>query len=344
MHMKNIVVLLLFVVFLASCKKESNSNIEVPKNDSSICFETVFINSHIQDGFFSVFFVNEKYGFLTGSNGGIYRTNDGAKTWTSLNSTTNLPIHDIYFLDNNNGFAVGGENSCGGTGCIPPGGFILRTVDGGQNWTQIFTPSNKYEITSITFTSKLVGFCVGVNVIYKTTDGGLSWTENKINYTGGNMMKIEFSDSQNGFVACLFDIILKTTNGGNSWEVTSPNKNEGYYSLSTFNGASYVSGQGKMLKSTDNGVNWIELPNSPSDIVAIHFTDKNVGYAFGRGNYSGGDFGYSYGSMYCTNNGGSSWNGNGDFKEVGSIESVSFPTANIGYAISGNEIIKISIK
>ena len=342
--MKNIAALLLFTIFLISCKKESNSNIKASKNDSSICFDTVFINPNIQDGFLAVFFINETDGFLTGSNGGIYRTNDGAKTWTSLNSTTNLPIRDIYFLDNNNGFAVGGENNCGGTGCIPPGGFILRTVDGGQNWTQVYTPSRKIEITSITFTSKLVGFCVGVDMVYKTTDGGQTWTESKISNLGGNMMKIEFSDSQNGLIICLFDKILKTTNGGDSWEITSAHTGLGYYSVSTSDGVSYVSGQGKILKSTDKGTSWIELANSPSDIFAIHFTDKNVGYAFGRGNYSGDDFGYSYGSMYCTNDGGSSWNGNGDFKDVGLIESVSFPTTNIGYAVSGNMIIKISIK
>jgi hypothetical protein len=64
---------------------------------------------------------------------------------------------------------------------------------------------------------------------------------------------------------------------------------------------------------------------------------------FGRGNYSGGDFGHSYGSMYCTNNGGNSWNGNGDFKTVGLIQAASFPSSKIGYAISGNKMIKISI-
>jgi photosystem II stability/assembly factor-like uncharacterized protein len=84
--------------------------------------------------------------------------------------------------------------------------------------------------------------------------------------------------------------------------------------------------------------------NSPSDIFSIHFTDKNTGYAFGRGNYSGGDFGHTYGAMYCTNDGGNSWNGNGDFKDVGMIQSVSFPTKNTAYAVSGSKIIKVSIQ
>ena len=332
--------LLSCIIILTSCKKENQTT----QNNSSICFETTFLSTNIQDGFISVFFLNGKDGFVTGYNGGIYKTIDSAKTWTALNSTTNLPIRDIYFLDSNNGFAVGGENSCGGTGCIPPGGFILKTQNAGQTWNKIFTPSNKLEITSISFINNLVGFCVGDNVIYKTIDGGQSWTEYQVNNLRGKMMKIKFSDNQNGFIVCLFDKILKTTDGGNSWQITSPNKNIGYYSLSLSDGISYVSGQGKILKSLDNGISWYELATSPSDIYDIHFTTKNIGYAFGRGNYSGGDFGHSYGSMYCTDNGGNSWNGNGNFKDVGLIQAVSFPLSNIGYAVSGNKVIRITMK
>lgn len=338
--MKRFTKFLFCFIILASCRKENQTT----QNNSSICFETTFLSTNIQDGFISVFFLNGKDGFVTSYNGGIYKTIDSAKTWNSLNSTTNLPIRDICFLNSNNGFAVGGENSCVGTGCIPPGGFILRTQDAGQTWNKIFTPSNKLEITSISFINNLIGFCVGDNVIYKTIDGGQTWTENQIINLGGKMMKIRFSNNQNGFIACLFDKILKTTDGGNSWQIISPNKNSGYYSLSLSDGINYVSGQGKILKSVDNGISWYELVNSPSDIFDIHFISKDIGYAFGRGNYSGGNFGYSYGSMYCTDNGGNSWNGNGDFKEVGLIQAVSFPLSNIGYAVSGNKVIKIAIK
>lgn len=338
--MKPILIYSIFFTFLISCSKNNTNRTQ---NNSSICFKTVFINTNITDGFLSVFFINAKDGFATGYNGGIYKTTDSAGTWTPLNSATSLPIRDIYFLDNNKGFAVGGENSCGGTGCIPAGGFILKTSDGGQNWAKIFTPTDKVEISSICFINNTIGFCVGDNVVFKTIDGGQTWTENKINNIGGKMMKISFVDNQNGYIVCLFDKILKTNNGGLTWEITSPNKNAGYYSLSSSEGVTYISGQGKILKTLNHGINWTELKNSPSDIYDIHFSDKNIGYAFGRGNYSGGDLGHSYGSMYCTNNGGDTWNGNGDFKEVGLIQSCSFPTKNIGYAISGNKIIKIII-
>lgn len=337
--MKQVTILLFCVISMAACKKDNQTAL----NNSSICFEVTFLNTNIRDGFMSVFFLNGKDGFVTGSNGGIYKTVDSAKTWTPLNSTTNLPIRDIWFLNSDIGFAVGGQNSCGGTGCIPPGGFILRTQNAGQSWNQIFTPSKKVEITSIYFVNNLIGFCVGDNEIFKTTDGGQSWTENKINNFVGKMMKIKFIDTQNGFIVCFPNKILKTTDGGSTWQISSPQTNIGYYSLSSSNGTSYVSGPGKILKSVDMGISWNELPNSPGDIYDIHFTTGKIGYAFGRGNYSGGDFGYSYGSMYCTDDGGNSWNGNGNFKDIGSIIAVSFPLKKIGYAISGNKVIKIAI-
>jgi photosystem II stability/assembly factor-like uncharacterized protein len=87
--------------------------------------------------------------------------------------------------------------------------------------------------------------------------------------------------------------------------------------------------------------NWTELTNSPSDIYDIHFITKNIGYAFGRGSYSGGDYGFSYGSIYYTTNGGNTWNG-GDEKDIISlIQASSFPAPNIAYAISTSQVIKI---
>lgn len=338
--MKIIFTLTLFLVSITSCRKDDNKS---QTNNTSVCFKTNFINTNIPDNLLSIFFITGKDGFVAGYNGSIYKTSDSAKTWTRQNSTTNLPIRGIYFIDDNIGFAIGGENSCGGTGCIPAGGFILRTQNGGQTWTNVFTPSDKIEITSIYFINSTIGFCVGDNVILKTIDGGQSWTESRLNNIGGKMMKISFVDNQNGFIVCLFDKILKTSNGGITWEISSPNKNVGYYSISSSTEVIYVSGQGRILKSINKGNTWTELSNSPIDIFDIKFIGKNNGFAFGRGNYSGGDFGRSYGSMYCTNNGGETWNGNGDFSEVGSIQSVSFPTTNIGYAISGNKIVKVEV-
>ncbi len=336
--MKRFTNLLFCIILMSACKKD-----DITKNNEAICFQTTVINTNSQDVFSSVFFLNGKEGFVTDYKGGIYKTTDSARTWTALNSTTSSPIRDIYFSDTNNGIAVGGEDPCYETGCTS-GGFILKTQNGGQTWKNVLTPINKGAIRAIHFITNSLGFCVGDGAVYKTTDGGQNWTENPIANMGGDFTKIEFSDTQNGFIISGRDI-LKTTDGGSSWHLTSPDKSKEsiYYSLAATNETVYVAGQGKVLKSNDNGASWTELANSPTDIYAIHFTDQKVGYAFGRGNYSGGDFGMPYGSMYCTDNGGNSWSGNGNFTELSTISAVSFPTNKIGYAISRNKVVKIVI-
>ena len=337
--MRKIIILTAFYFFVLSCTKNGPLN----GNTSLLCFDTTFITTNIA-GLQSVFFVSDKDGFVSTYNGGLYKTTDSARTWTALNSTTTLPIRGLWFVNSQTGFAVGGQNSCGGSGCIPPGGFILKTTDGGQSWTNIYTPADKIEITSIYFVNETIGFCVGGNVVFKTTDGGQTWNEYRINDLGGVMMQIKFINSQKGYIVGSFDKILITENGGLGWQVTSPNRNNGYYSISEAGGSTFVSGQGKIIKSTNGGASWSELPNSPGDIFNIHFLDDHIGFAFGRGNYSGGDFGHSYGSIYCTDNGGNTWNGTPDIKEVGLIQSVSFPSNKIGYAVSGNKVIRLYVK
>jgi photosystem II stability/assembly factor-like uncharacterized protein len=337
--MKKIPGLLILCLIFLSCHKNNNSQ----GNTSSICFDTTFIRTNIP-GLESVYFLDGKDGFVSTYNGGIYKTTDSAKTWTSLNSTTTLPIYDIYFTDPQNGFAVGGLHSCGGTGCIVPGGFILRTTNGGQDWTIAYVPVNKIELRSICFLNATTGFCVGDNTILKTINGGQTWTEYRIDDPGGKMMQVKFANALKGYIVCVFDKIIVTEDGGDTWHVTSPNRGIGYYSISEANGVTYVSGQGKIIKSTNGGNTWNELANSPNDIFYIHFTNDQNGFAFGRGNYSGGDFGYNYGSIYCTSNGGNTWDGSRDIKEVGLIQSASFPTATIGYAVSGNTIIRLMLK
>lgn len=339
--MKVLTSLFLIICIAVSCKKQHN---DVSQNTSVICFDTVSFRTNIQEPLQAIFFVNDKTGFIAGNRGGIYKTTDSAKTWVSLSSAVNLPIRSLHFTDSLIGFAVGGRSFCSGIGCTPPGGFILKTLNGGLTWTKVYIPSDKIELNSIYFINSSIGYCVGNNVVVKTNDGGQSWSEYKINSLGGQMMHVKFTDLQNGYIVCLFGKIITTKDGGTTWQVKDVGGTTGYYSLSESNGSIYVSGQGKIIKSFDNGSSWNELQNSPNDIFAVHFVTDKRGFAFGRGIYSGGDFGYSYGSMYCTDNGGATWNGSGEIKTVGLISAVSFPTKNLGYAVSGNLIIRLHLE
>ena len=338
--MKYVCKFLIFIVALTACQKHDQNNWPPFSTD---CTENTILNTNIADGLVSLYFINGKDGYVTGANGGIYKTSDSAKTWTSLPSNETAAVRGIVFLDNSKGFAVGGESFCSGAGCTPYGGFILQTLNGGQTWTRIFTPSNRIVLSSICFVNSTTGFCTGNNVICKTIDGGQTWTEYTIKDLGGVMVQVSFADAQNGFVVCTFDKIVETKNGGATWEVVSPHTGWGYNGISTSGGRIYVAGQGKIIRSLDGGGSWSVLGNSPGDIYALYFISPSTGFAFGTGNWSGGDFGYSYGAIYCTNDGGNTWNGSSDIKALGTISSVSFPTNKIGYAISRNKVVRVNV-
>lgn len=330
------VVILGFV--LLSCNKNKPST-----QSGALCLDTSFIKFNII-GPQCIFFLNETDGFIGTSRGDIYKTTDAAKTWTLQPSNMDLPIYGLFFTDSQTGFAVGGASTCSGTGCVPPGGFILKTSDGGQNWTKVYTPSKRFGISSVYFVNKTVGFCAAGNLILKTVNGGDTWTEYEVQNANGLVIKITFVNEQKGFAIGTFNKVLVTVDQGTTWQVLSPGNSRQYVAISALDKTIYLAAPDKIIKSADGGDTWKELPNSPADIRSIHFSNSSTGYAFGGGNYSGGDWGYMYGAIYCTNDGGNTWNGTKEVKQSAAITDVSFPSNSIAYGLGGWSIIGLKVK
>src|SRR4030095_10318514 len=77
-------------------------------------------------------------------------------------------VRGIYFLNEDTGFAAGGDGSTTG--------YIAKTIDGGVNWTSTsFTQSNL--LRSIDFVNNDTGYVSGAaGVLLQTTDGGATWS------------------------------------------------------------------------------------------------------------------------------------------------------------------------
>ena len=67
-------------------------------------------------------FLTDQIGLGATSDGKIYRTTDGANSWSLVSDTTRA-VRSFFFLDASNGFAVG------------DGSLFLVTKDGGATWT-----------------------------------------------------------------------------------------------------------------------------------------------------------------------------------------------------------------
>ena len=57
---------------------------------------------------FGVHFIDENIGWAVGENGTIIRTSDGGENWLELSCGTVNDLKDVFFLDSQNGFVVGG--------------------------------------------------------------------------------------------------------------------------------------------------------------------------------------------------------------------------------------------
>ena len=129
--------------------------------------ETVVLNA--------VQFIDESTGWVTGvrispesggQDGLVQKTTDDGQTW--MDQPTNIQdiLEDIFFVDANNGWAVG-EN-----------GIVLHTTNGGDSW-DIQTSGTEEKLLSVSFADSAVGWAagggLGVSVILHTTDGGATW-------------------------------------------------------------------------------------------------------------------------------------------------------------------------
>jgi len=81
------------------------------------------ISTGTRDDLHGVFFTNSNNGWVVGSNGAIFSTNDGGLAWTRQASGTTSQLNSINFLpDGKYGWIAGND------------GVILSTEDGGATW------------------------------------------------------------------------------------------------------------------------------------------------------------------------------------------------------------------
>jgi photosystem II stability/assembly factor-like uncharacterized protein len=143
------------------------------------------------------------------------KTTDGGINWVPFNGAG-----IFYFVDANNGWSYYGS---GLNGSEPPY-KILRTTNGGTDWTEQYTDNLSGGYNAIYFSDVNNGWIVGdAGKVLKTTDGGAIWnivTNSGIN-PNDRSKTVFFLDANNGWISTKdgngFGIIQHTTDGGTSW-------------------------------------------------------------------------------------------------------------------------------
>jgi photosystem II stability/assembly factor-like uncharacterized protein len=256
-------------------------------------------------------------GYYGGSE--ILRTTDAGQTWLSQSSSvSNDQLEDIYFIDENNGWATGGY------------GTLLKTTNGGDDWIYQFAGTGS-KLFCIYFINEYYGIVCGeIGTILRTTDGGTSWIPQSIG-TNAELSDISFSDENNGWIVGSGGVIYRTTDGGFNWmqqiSGISYNLHEVQF-INEYIGAAV--GDEGIIRTTNGGVDWFSQPTGFSIILYdILFLDTNNVIAIG------GDG--NVGTILRSTNGGNDWlSQTSDTLMWPRLRSVYFTDSNNGTIVGGN--------
>lgn len=226
-----------------------------------------------------------------GNNGAIYRTINSGVTWTSQNSTTQMPLHDINCPSSSIGYAVGDS------------GIILKTINSGVSWTRQIS-GTIMPVRGVFFQNTSVGYACGwAGNIIKTTNGGATWNIQSLPLSS-NFNDIYFISSTTGYTVGWSGIIYKTSDGGINWAAqtsgVTANLNKVFFtdSLTGF----CAGGSGTLLHTTDGGSNWnIVAPFTSDEILSVCFTNPLLGFCgtYGGQIFGTTDGGITWSSMTC---------------------------------------------
>ncbi|NOX84566.1 MAG: T9SS type A sorting domain-containing protein [Chlorobi bacterium] len=231
------------------------------------------------DGIESVAFISPDTGFIGGWNNYFAKTTDGGTTWTTLTvGSGNWYFNDMEFWDSNNGIAVAKLNAGGSA--------IYVTSDGGDTWSTATGISQ--DVQDVTYADSLTLYAVGLDEkIYKSTDGGLTWSAIYSGTSTYYFLGVAFVDDF-GVVGGEDGKMYSTTDGGNNWSSYASGY-ENLYGAHVFNSDSaYLGGTDENIyKTTDSGSNWTMDYNGSgsSNIYKIKYTQDNTGFACGSQGY-----------------------------------------------------------
>lgn len=231
----------------------------------------------------------------------ILTANLTAQGWNYVTSTgTTFILYGMSFPPSQSTIGY----ACGMQYTYNADGVIIKTTDGGDNWTTILPTSGDIDgLQGIWFISETVGFAAGWNDYFiKTTDGGATWTPINVGANAWYYVDVEFWDSNNGIAAASMNspsdqAIFVTSDGGNTWvpATSGTDVNIMGVSYADQNTIYAVGTDGAVRISTDGGHNWTLKHTLPAMLFGLDFANTTFGVVGAEE------------KMFATNDGGNTW-------------------------------------
>ena len=198
-----------------------------------------------------------------------------------------------------------------------------------SGWNLIY--SFGQPINDIAFKDSLNGLAAGsassFAKIYKTTDGGISWSGLGVSGLSDVISKIIYYNNDICFGVGQNGTVIKSIDGGSTWSVGNVGDQSELRTIYASPGGNLFICQrsgNDIYKSTDQGVSWSKIfSNSTGYMYDFGFANENIGYLVGD-------------SMVKTTDGGDSWFPINNIIPLGTNRRIKFVTQNTGYILAGN--------
>lgn len=213
----------------------------------------------------------------------LYETRDGGRSWHPVPGLPGPRVKGICAIDIQrtrfiNAGVLDHRTLVHAAGRVGGPAFLLRSVDGGQTWTNIDMRPWAAMIMDVRFFDEMNG------LVFAGSDADLGKAHARILRTqdGGATWEIAYESSRP------FEI---------TWKASFPTRDVGYATIQSYN-RDPAAGQQRVAKTTDGGRTWVELPlvdDPGAREFGIGFATPKIGWV---GTAKGG---------YETRDGGRTW-------------------------------------
>jgi photosystem II stability/assembly factor-like uncharacterized protein len=174
---------------------------------SSWSAQTSGVNNSLSE----IFFSDSQVGWVSAFGSKILKTTNAGANWSVVfNQNLTERLHDIHFIDNNTGWAVGFK---------APHPIIVKTTNSGNNWTITNVPGLE-DVNSVYFSDENNGWICIENSVRYSSNGGANWSA-QYSYSGTSSSIHFLKNSEDavtrGWSIGDYNHIIKTSDGVN-WE------------------------------------------------------------------------------------------------------------------------------
>lgn len=231
-----------------------------------------------------IFFLNEKKGWIVGSDGVVLSTEDGGETWLQPRKFTSDSINQVYFKDVMNGWLLC-ERNVYARGNNPTS-YLRRTTDGGRTWEKIeFNEGGRERVTKLFFNMDGVGTAFGEGgIFYKLDEDGVTWkkVQTAIHYL---LLDAAYANDKIAAIVGTGGTIMFTEDSGFTWEKASLlGDTDTRFNAVAFAGKSAwaVGTRGRIFHSSAGGRMWRQQDSTvTANLNDVYFTSPTNGWAVG---------------------------------------------------------------